>query len=274
MTSLENTKKILLSFDLEEFDIPLEYGQNISVEEQFDVARDGLYAVLGLLEKLDLRATFFTTAAFALRFPDDVKHLAEKHEVASHGCEHGTFKEEDLERSKKILENITGKTVSGFRRAKLQKTNAEALLAAGYRYDSSLNPIYLPGRYHHFHSARRIHRRRELVEIPISATPVIRFPLFWLAFKNFQQSLIRAASYWTLKDDGYLNIFFHPWEFVNLSNYRLPIYIKWCDGVRMQTRLEKYLLWLKNHGEFITMNAFAEQWRQTHIPQNNPKSLV
>ena len=35
-------KYILLTFDVEEFDLPLEYGQAISLEQQLEIGKKGL----------------------------------------------------------------------------------------------------------------------------------------------------------------------------------------------------------------------------------------
>ena len=42
-------KKILLSFDLEEFDLPLEYDISISKQEQFNFSLKGLKKIIKLL---------------------------------------------------------------------------------------------------------------------------------------------------------------------------------------------------------------------------------
>ena len=74
-------KRILLTFDVEEFDIPQEYGRDIEAQEQISVTADGLQTVLELLDQLHITATFFTTAHFALSQPDLMKQVARKHEV-------------------------------------------------------------------------------------------------------------------------------------------------------------------------------------------------
>jgi hypothetical protein len=50
---------ILLSFDIEEFDMPLEYEGTISLEEQLSVSRKGLQNILRILKKYQIKATFF-----------------------------------------------------------------------------------------------------------------------------------------------------------------------------------------------------------------------
>ena len=42
---------ILLSFDIEEFDMPFEYGKTIIFEDQMSISIEGTSSILDLLEK-------------------------------------------------------------------------------------------------------------------------------------------------------------------------------------------------------------------------------
>jgi peptidoglycan/xylan/chitin deacetylase (PgdA/CDA1 family) len=90
-------KSVLLSFDIEEFDIPEEYGQIIDKQTQFYVSLQGLKSILPLLEQLDIRVTFFVTANFAVHHEGIIREISQKHEIASHGFYHSSFSVEDLE---------------------------------------------------------------------------------------------------------------------------------------------------------------------------------
>ena len=99
-------KKILLTFDLEEFDVPLEYKQQIGVDEQMNITCQGMSRVQGIIDRHNISCTFFTTAFFAENNRSLVSQLSDKHEIASHAYYHTGFKNEDLLLSKKKLENI------------------------------------------------------------------------------------------------------------------------------------------------------------------------
>ena len=164
---------ILLSFDVEEFDIALQYGRAVSVDEQFAVGAAGFDRILGLLEQHPARprATFFTTAVFADRFPDLVRRaVGGENEIASHGFTHGPLEPGDLERSKATLERVCGTPVFGFRRARMDPTDARAVAAAGYLYNSSEHPVWLPGRYNNFFRPRRPYREGSRAETPARRT--------------------------------------------------------------------------------------------------------
>ncbi len=45
------TKLVLLSFDVEEFDAPQEYGQPLPATTQFETSLNGLQAILDLLKR-------------------------------------------------------------------------------------------------------------------------------------------------------------------------------------------------------------------------------
>lgn len=247
---------ILLSFDVEEFDVPEEYGQILEDSVKFKVSAEGLENVLKLLDRLNIRATFFTTANFAIHHPSKMLEIAKKHEVASHGFYHSAFCVEDLARSKQALEEILDQQITGFRMARLQPVEDREIQLAGYQYNSSMNPTYLPGRYNNFSKSRLPYHSEKLLNIPVSVTPLIRFPLFWLSFKNLPLPLYKLASRITLHWDSYLNLYFHPWEFTNIRGYQLPGYIKKRSGKEMLDRLENYLTWLRPLGKFVTFSEF------------------
>jgi peptidoglycan/xylan/chitin deacetylase (PgdA/CDA1 family) len=255
------TRVVLLSFDVEEFDVPEEYGQALPEAVKFAVSRNGLELLLQLLEELQIRATFFTTAHFALHHPALIQHIAQSHEIASHGFFHSAFEVADLAKSRTTLAAIAGTSITGFRMARLQKVNDWDIEAAGYVYNSSVNPTYLPGRYNNFFQPRTAHYTQTLLNIPVSVTPLIRFPLFWLSFKHLPLPLYQLASLWTLQTDHYLSLYFHPWEFTDISPFALPGYIKRHSGHEMLRRLRRYLTWLKSQAEFVPYSEFQPSLR-------------
>lgn len=255
-------KKILLSFDLEEFDLPSEYGQKIEKNTQMRISKLGLLKIMKILEEFSIKATFFVTSDFALRNKKLIKDLSKKHEIASHSLNHSSFSNGDIERSKRILEKMIGKKVYGFRMPRLKEINTEEVKKAGYIYDSSLNPTFIPGRYNNLFKNRKPHFSNKLLIIPISNVPIIRFPLFWLSFKVLPLSIFKFLSYISIKNDSYLNIFFHPWEFSDLQNFNIPGYIRGCSGEKMTRKFKNYLMWLKNQGTFISMHEFYNSYSQ------------
>jgi len=241
---------IYLSFDIEEFDMPKEYGYDIAFERQIAISRKGLTAILDLLKKHQMRATFFSTVVFAQQVPDLINRLIEEgHELASHTYYHSDFENEHLKRSKEALEQQFGVTVEGLRMPRMLEVSAEEVKKAGYRYNSSVNPTFLPGRYNKLHVPKHFFNENGLWQIP-AAVSWFRFPLFWLSFHNLPLWLYRFLLKRSVKSIGYAALYFHPWEFTDLhpKEFNFPAYVMRNSGKKMIARFDSLLTFIKQQG--------------------------
>ncbi|MDQ6763713.1 MAG: polysaccharide deacetylase family protein, partial [Bacteroidota bacterium] len=84
-------RKILLTFDVEEFDLPLDHGINLPPDEQMAVAKQGLDSLNDILTDKTMPCTLFTTANFARTFPGEISSISADHEIASHTFYHSSF---------------------------------------------------------------------------------------------------------------------------------------------------------------------------------------
>jgi len=110
--------------------------------------------ILDIFRKHNVKATFFILGWVAEREPELIRLIAEDgHEIANHGYMHQkafnqTYEEflNDITKSKKILEEISGKKVVGYRAPSfsIDKRNEwafDALLESGHLYSSSTYPV-------------------------------------------------------------------------------------------------------------------------------------
>ena len=250
---------ILLSFDIEEFDVPKEHQVDISLEEQIRVSSEGTSRILDCLKRNQVKATFFCTANFALHAPEIIRRIQmEGHEIASHGFYHWTFNIEDLKKSKEQLEEMTGLKVFGYRQARMMPVSEKAIYEAGYTYNSSLNPTFIPGRYMRLSTPRTYFMKENVLQIPTSVTPLLRFPLFWLSCHNLPAGLYRYLCKYT-HHDGYFVTYFHPWEFYPLNEHpewKLPIIIRNHAGKGMEKRLDDFIRYFKKQD--IAFSTFID----------------
>ncbi len=256
---------ILLSFDIEEFDMPFEYGVDISFDEQLDVSQKGTETILELMKEHGIQATFYCTANFAMYRPQIIKAIVDGgHEIASHGWYHSNFETQHLAESKEKLESISGKKVQGYRMARMMPVPENEIAYAGYVYNSSINPTFLPGRYNKLSEPRTWFYREKVLQLPASVSPLVRFPLFWLSFHNLPLSWYYYFCNRTLRKDGYLNIYFHPWEFETIDKYNFPFYVVRNSGPKMKERLGQFVLWAKSKGySFGTTSQFINSLKDT-----------
>ncbi|MDD5331730.1 MAG: polysaccharide deacetylase family protein [Candidatus Nanoarchaeia archaeon] len=241
---------ILLSFDVEEFDLPREFNLKISEEEMYLQSYQGLIRVLDLLDKYKIKATFFVTLNFARKHPDLIREISEKHEIGCHGYSHSDdYRFEEPKRltdAKKEVEKIIKKKIYGFRAPRGYGPGFKQLSKAGFVYDSSLHPVFIPGRYFHFFESRRIFKEDDIIEMPWGTSWFFRLPLFGFSFRNFG-GLIYAKAMTRMNDLDYIVEGFHPWEFVKVTQ-KVPFYIKKNTGDRILKILEKYIQWCLSKG--------------------------
>ncbi|MFX1588005.1 MAG: polysaccharide deacetylase family protein [Promethearchaeota archaeon] len=111
----------------------------------------GIPLLLELYNKFEIKTTFFFTGYFAHKFPNAIKMVyTNGHEIGSHGYSHKIedsfdllgYKEQviNLNKSKKILEDLSGDEVISFRAPalRLNHNTAEALTETGFKIDSSI----------------------------------------------------------------------------------------------------------------------------------------
>ncbi|MDX2042613.1 MAG: DUF3473 domain-containing protein [Acidobacteriota bacterium] len=142
------------------------------------------YRLLELLAERDVRSTFFILGWVAENHPQLVRDIARAgHEIACHSYQHQLIhtqsREEfrvDVRQAKFLLEDITGQEVIGYRAPTYSITERtlwalDILVEEGFRYDSSIFPIYhdrygIPGAERFIHTIRC--HSGELVEFPPS----------------------------------------------------------------------------------------------------------
>ncbi|MEQ9410283.1 MAG: DegT/DnrJ/EryC1/StrS family aminotransferase [Fuerstiella sp.] len=187
--------------------------------------------VLELLEQHQTVATFFVLGWIAEKHPQLVRTILNGgHELASRGYLHQPLLtlsrpqiREDLQRSKAVLEDISGQAVDGFRLSDgwLDKETLwllEELAAAGYRYDSSLMP-----RQRDFADQPEWRQIRNvqtaggpLLEIPLTT---MELPVGWMpiAGGNYQRQvpdflMRRLVDRVVMSDRDPFVMYFQVWE--------------------------------------------------------------
>lgn len=191
---------------------------------------------LAIFERHAVHGTFFILGYVAERYPSLVQLIHQSgHEVASHGYEHKIAYEqspeeflEDVSSSKKLLEDITGVEVIGYRAPNFSITQKnqwayDMLIQAGYQYDSSRYPVWHP-RYANLGTSTTpefiMREQGRILEFPLATVRPIRY------FENLNLP-IAGGAYWRLLPLCYSQwglakrqraentctaCYFHPWE--------------------------------------------------------------
>lgn len=264
-------KAFILSFDLEEFNLP--FGMDIGVgdEELFEISRRGLKNIMSLLNKTDIVATFFVTLKFAKTYPDEIKLLIrDGHEIGIHGYEHshgyGSMPEEKAREyiiaAKERIEELFNITILGFRAPRFNRPQYSVLRDAEMVYDSSIHPTFFSRRWTMVFNGRAPSTSCGVAVVPVSVTPLIRLPFSWIWFRNFGLQYATACTKLCMLDQDYVSVYFHPWEFADLCNYDMPESFRRNTGDKLVEMMGKYIRWCKQSMEFKTMGDYVTQFKK------------
>jgi polysaccharide deacetylase family protein (PEP-CTERM system associated) len=157
MPEIDNAKKNAMTVDVEDYFQVSAFEPYIS-KNQWDAlphrVASNTNKILDLFEENSINATFFTLGWVAERYPELVRRIIKNgHELACHGYDHVRVTEQtpvqfrhDIARAKKILEDIGGCEVKGYRAASysIGANNLWALQVLqeeGFQYSSSIYPV-------------------------------------------------------------------------------------------------------------------------------------
>ncbi|MFO7885438.1 MAG: DUF3473 domain-containing protein [Desulfobacteraceae bacterium] len=279
-----NLPNLLLTFDVEDWFQVENFKEYIpfSAWSSFDlrVVRN-THKILDLLDSFSFapKATFFVLGWIARRDPGLVREIHKRgHEVASHGFSHhlctcqnpGELKE-DLETSRKCLEDITGAAISGYRAPSFAVNNdiLNIIKSAGYGYDSSYNSFAMHGRYgvidlsaceKQGHACKLA---ENFYELPVSNL-VLKNKVFPLGgggyFRLIPFPLFRQGMKVVLKHQDAFVFYAHPWEFdpgqprvkQASQGFRFRHYINLNrTEKKLRSMIESF-----NHADFLTCTGY------------------
>ena len=98
--------------------------------------------------------------------------------------------------------------------------------------------------------------------MPVSALPLVRFPLFWLSFKNLPLPLYIPMAKTAMSATGFFNMYSHPWEYHERAaeaQWRIPRYIVRHAGEAQRLRLKRLLASLGRSGTFETFGEYLDR---------------
>lgn len=188
--------------------------------------------LLDILDHTETKGTFFVLGYIAQKYPQLIREISTRgHEIASHGYEHRMLDAQsrewftkDLILSKNILQDVTGKVVTGYRAASWSISRDtlwvfEVLEQEGFLYDSSLQPFRTPlsgvGKaplrpFYPVIDGRKIN----ILEYP---STVLKFGIFKIPFSG--GFYLRFWPYWfvnhcfrQVSKKNTAMLYVHPWE--------------------------------------------------------------
>lgn len=234
--------------------------------------------IVALLEQNQSKATFFMLGSVAEAIPELAPMIVAKgHEIASHGYSHTLLTDmtkqqflDELQRTEQVLVGQTGKRPLGYRAPQWSVSPKtpwvdELLIASGYLYDSSRNPLPFVGDP----SAPRYPYRIDtpggtLWEIPplVTKTALVSLPTGggW-GFRLFPLGFIAATIKSYLRDGAPAVLYLHPREIdPEGPRLQLPLFKRFLAyGIRTDATVR--LSELLQRFRFITLQEMVATWQ-------------
>jgi len=248
-----------LSFDLEDWYQVLYFDAHFS-RDQWAECESRLEPVtrrlLRILDEYGAKATFFVLGWNAERMPRLIEAIHRRgHEIGSHGFDHHLIYRQgreafasDLGRSLRVLQDITGLPVKGFRAPSFSITRESTwafsvLLEHGIVYDSSVLPARrpycgipgTPSRPWRFASPDG----RTLIEAPPSTLSLLGWSLPFGGggyFRLLPYPLVRLGLRRANRAGIPAVVYLHPWE-LDPSQPRVPV--RWLHRFQHYVNLDR-----------------------------------
>lgn len=251
-----------------------------------------LLKLLDVFNNYNVKTTCFFLGYIAKKHPHLVKEtLRQGHEIASHGMYHDVVYNmteqqfgNDIADAKHLLEDITGKEIIGYRSPSFSATGKtpwffEALIKAGYKYDSSVFPANRSdgGMKSDMSKPAFINTANgKIFEFPISTTPILgkNFCFFgggYLRLFPVNVILNRAAK---LKENDIPVLYYiHPRE-IDPHHPRLKMSIiknfkTYVNLNSVQTKLDKII----SSSDFVTLEQYYNKTVKDESPPNEKQNI-
>lgn len=286
--------RTILSFDVEEH-FRIEAASHLvcspSVKNVYrQRAVNTTRSLLELLNEAKAPATFFIVGELAKSSPGLIREIHQAgHEIASHGWDHqsvlklnpASFRS-DIQQSKDSLEQIIGSPIYGYRAPTFSIVPRtawaiDALVEAGYQYDSSIFPVS-HDRYGVPHAptvpfwCSGQDSTCKLLEIPplTIRTPLKNLPVAGGGyFRLFPLSIMQTGLLLNRYHEPSVSmLYFHPWEF-DPEQVRLPLpcLSRWRTyaGIHRSTARLRHLIRTISPSSFCRAVDVAGQLKTTQL---------
>lgn len=169
-----------------------------------------------------------------------------------------------------FVQDASGQPVDGVRTPYLLPCPADRLRAAGFRYDASIHPTWVFGRYNNLRSSRRPWRQCGLLHLPISVVPFVRWPVSFLWYRAAGARLGRRLAHLAAVGAPYLHLYFHPWEAIEIHPLGVPRWVAVRTGAAFVVALDDLLVWSVPRYRCMTLGTFARGCAAPDLDQEGP----
>ena len=236
--------------------------------------------LLDLFSEKQVLATFFILGEVAQSFPQLIKEIERRgHELGIHGFSHRRYHsmtkaelKEEIVRSKKTVEDLTGAEVIGHRAPEfsISRKNLwvlELLLDQGFRYDSSIYPVKT-SRYGWSGFSQKIdwlelEDGRRIIEVPLSVTDFLGKSIPASgggSFRAFPYAFTRRTVRKLSSDRPYI-FYMHPYE-IDSPPFQ-DFYMEAVKDTSFRNRLQLNIYWFNRRTVYPKLKKLINEYQFT-----------
>lgn len=241
---------VLLTFNIVNIEAKCKNGIEVSDEERLKISENNTKAILRILDKQDIKASFFIEISLVEKLRNLLKAISSQgHEIAFYNQNSSP---EEIENTKRIIQDFLEKQIKGIRQ-KDNKISYERLKLMEFSYISNIDNagILFP--------FKRLKRDTEIIEqdglsiVPESISPYSQLPYNDFVFQVLPMKYYRNMVFETLKNDEFVLIYLNSWQFTDFARYHfdIPFYRRLNSGKKMEDKLDDLLSWI-NEKEMAT----------------------
>ena len=259
----ENRRQIFLTLDLEK-----DYGT--ALNKDFFYALENSEELITFLKKNDIPLTVFIQTKILEKklLPDCFLLNDIQIEFCAHSYSHNIRDQisflHEIKKSSKIFQDYFGVTPKGYRAPDgvIYRSDLELLKKFGYEYDSSIFPIWRPGRFNNLGASKKpFILKNAVTEIPFSIYNFgIPIPISLSYMKILGNPFLKLCLNGKLPDNIIFDFHLHDLNPPIKSYQYLPIFYKiiykrnFLEGFKI---FKKFVLFHKTNGtKFKTLNNY------------------
>ena len=280
------------------FSVDVEDGISIAMRDRFGVrieqterVQSSTRKILDLLDRHDVKATFFILGQVGEAFPRLVRDIqAAGHEIGVHGHDHHVFHKlsrgqarEELVRAKSMLEDLTGEKMRGHRAPCFSVDESTAwvldlLLELEFEYDSSIMPCRgvgygWPGQPLDI-GKMRTPEGNHIMQVPLSVTTIMRrvVPALGGSYFRLLPFEVSRGIFRRIQSKRPVIMYLHPYE---LDPEPYPdFYLRHLSKAALKTRIRMRSFWLRRKSLMSRYDRLLSEFRFGPIASLLPGRIV
>lgn len=237
---------ILITFNIVNPDRVLKNSGNLTPEQLLEITVQNTQSILRSLEGKEILATFFIEISLIPHLEKLIKKIVNGgHEISFYNIDSSL---EEIETTKKLTEDITGKQIRGIR-LKENTFALDALQHLRFTYISLIEDTALIYPFKRFERKAPFTEKNGLSILHESISRYSQIPYNDFIFQVLPQTYYQSMVIETIKKDEFVLVYLNSWQFTDFAQHRFEVNFlkKYNSGKKLHDKLDIFLEWINEN---------------------------